>query len=126
MLKKILVGELVDEGQRVIDELRRRRLQVRAAFWVELPDTDYWRFVVALPYVNRNGTFETYKVLREALEAIQPEVLSLEDIYVVSPHGDDFKAYLAAAGGPGRLGMGAASGRPPRVVFEDSYVYSVD
>ena len=125
MLKKVLVRELIEDGQRLLVELKQNKFPVTAAFWVDMPELDYWRLVIATAVVDRQGPDVAYRALRDALNAIQPQDLALDDIYAVSPKGDDYRGYLSVLRSGGRLGAGKASGKLPRVVFEDSYVYQV-
>ena len=123
MLKTVLVKELIDEGARLLQELDRRDYPVQAAFWLYLPESDYWRLVMASPLVDQQGPIGAYRDLREALVVTNPSALSLQDISVLSPNGQDYQALLASAVGVGVFGFGAACGQLPRVVFEDSYIY---
>ncbi len=125
MLKRVLVRELIEDGGRLLTELRRRAFPVAAAFWVDTPESDYWRLVIATSVADKQGPDVAYRSLRDALKTIEPQDLALDDIFVVSPKGDDYRGYLSVLRGGGRLGAGNASGKLPRVVFEDSYVYQV-
>ncbi len=125
MLKKVLVRELIEDGERLLLELKQRDFPVTAAFWVDMPELDYWRLVVATSIVNERGPDVAYRVLRDALNLIQPQELALDDIFVVSSDGDDYHAYLSVLRGGYPAGTRSASGKVPRVVFEDSYVYQV-
>ncbi|MDA1312674.1 MAG: hypothetical protein O2968_04995 [Acidobacteria bacterium] len=125
MLKRVLVRELIEDGDSLLTELRRRAFPVAAAFWVDTPESDYWRLVIATDIVDKEGPDVAYRALRDALNTVQPQDLALDDIYAVSPKGDDYRGYLSVLRDGGRLRAGSASGRAPRVVFEDSYVYQV-
>lgn len=123
MLKTVLVKELIDEGARLLQELDRRDYPVPQAFWLYLPESDYWRLVMASPLVDQQGPLAAYRDLREALGVTNPSALSLEDISVLSPNGQDYRALLASAAGVGGLGFEAARGRISPVVFQDAYIY---
>jgi hypothetical protein len=123
MLKTVLVKELIDEGARVLHELDRRGYPVQGAFWLYLPESEYWRLVLASPLVDQQGPIPAYRDLREALRATKPSTLTLEDISVLSPDGQDYQALLGSAVGVGGLGFEAARGRVSPVVFQDAYIY---
>jgi hypothetical protein len=123
MLKTVLVKELIDEGARLLQELDRRNYPVEAAFWVYLAESDYWRLVMASPLVDEQGPIAAYRDLREALAVTDPSTLSLQDISVLSPNGQDYQALLGSAVGVGGLGFVAARGRVSPVVFQDAYIY---
>lgn len=128
MLKKVLVGELIDDGKALLAELDRTGFPVSAAFWVDLPDSEYWRLVLASHLVDIYGPMDAYKKVQRALVsmklgATRPSGLSLDDISVFSPNDQDYLALRQVAAGPGRLGMGPAHGRAPRKVFEDAHIY---
>ena len=62
MLKKVLVRELIEDGERLLLELKQRDFPVTAAFWVDMPELDYWRLVVATSIVNERGPDVAYRV----------------------------------------------------------------
>ncbi len=84
MYKKILVGEAIQEGSKLLEELRRKRLKIQAAFWRQ-DESGYWEMVVVSPSVDRRGPHTVYTKIREGLEAIGAEQLQLRDIHPVSP-----------------------------------------
>jgi hypothetical protein len=125
MPKKVLVREAIEDGDQLLAELRLRGFPVVAAFWVEAPETDYSRLVIATPVVNERGPDAAYRALRDALKATEPRELALDDIFVVDPKGDDYRAYLSVLRGGGWLGTVSVSDKPSVPFSDDSYVYQV-
>lgn len=123
MYKRILVRELIDEGLRLLGALDRAGFSVQAAFWVDLPESNYWRLVLASPEVEEYGPTAAYRKVQMALASLNPSALSLDDISVFSPSDQTYLALRDLAAGPGRLGTGPAHGRPANIVFEDALIY---
>ena len=60
MYKKILVSELIDEGQRLLEALRRQRFPVVAALWSYIPESLEWRLILVTPTVEHTGPMAAY------------------------------------------------------------------
>ena len=78
MLKKILVKELVDEGQRLLEALSRNRVTIKAALWHYFPESTEWRLVIVSPTVGR-GPLAAYKRVQAILATTNPSYLTLTD-----------------------------------------------
>ena len=115
MLKKILVKELVDEGQRLLEALARNRFNVKAALWHYFPEATEWRLVIVSPAVGR-GPLAAYTRVQSVLASTKPS-------YLMSPQSPEFRELLGEVAMGGQLGVGPATGPTSRVVFEDDYVY---
>jgi len=122
MLKKILVKELVDEGQRLLEALARNRFNVKAALWHYFPEATEWRLVIVSPAVGR-GPLAAYTRVQSVLASTKPSYLTLTDIALMSPQSPEFRELLGEVAMGGQLGVGPATGPTSRVVFEDDYVY---
>jgi len=120
MFKRILVGTVIEEGQRLIDELRRHRFSIREAGWRYVPESSEWRLTIVAPSVDRRGYLAAYDRVQKGLERVGAEELSITDISVISPEGWDYDNYRSAVGYQGR---GGALGKVPQVVYEDAYIY---
>ena len=126
MYKKVLVRELIDEGQRLLEALGRNRLPITSALWHYLPDSLEWRLVIVSSAVDQNGPMAAYGQVQRALGLIGALRLALSDIVVIGPHSQDYQVLLEVVGAPGRF-TGTAPPAPAlhNVVFEDDYIYQI-
>ena len=118
MVKKKLVEELISDGARLLRELDRRNFPVEAMFWIHLPDEDYWRLVIASPFVTQQGGVVGYRRLNEFLRELALAGLALEDISLFDPESSQFHSLYSLASGSSRLAAG-----PAWLEFEDAIVY---
>lgn len=58
-----LVEDEIAAGERLIDALDAAGFDVRAAFWMRLPESGDWRLFVASPTVERHGHLAAYQEL---------------------------------------------------------------
>ena len=127
MLKTILVKQYLEDGSRVLEQLRHDRFPVTAAFWYYIPaPQEQWMLFIASPLVDRIGPLGAYGRLQRALAKIAPQPsLSLSNISLISPEGDEYESLKSAVAGTGRFGHGPAVEPLQDVIFEDAYVYEV-
>ena len=126
MYKKVLVSELVDEGQRLLQALKRNRFPIASALWHYIPDSSEWRLVIASSAVEQNGPMAAYGRVQRALGLISALRLALSDIALVSPNSEDYQALLQMVGAPGRFaGTVPVTPAVRNIVFEDDYVYQL-
>lgn len=118
MVKKTLVSELIEDGARLLHELDKHNFPVEAMFWVELPDRDYWRLVIASPIVATQGPKAAYSKVAEVLRGIHAAGLDLAEISVFAPDSQQFRDLLAVAERSG----GPVTG-PDWVVLSEAVVY---
>jgi hypothetical protein len=125
MFKKVLVSDLISEGERLLEALKRKRFSISAAAWYYLPESMEWRLVIVSPAVDRSGPMAAYTRVQRILAGINPSQLTLTDIAVIGPSSQDFENLHAIISGPGPTSAGSAAGRSRDLIFEDSYVYQV-
>jgi len=118
MVKKVLVNELIEDGATPLQELDRRDFAVDAMFWVDLPDRDYWQLVTAPPVVRAHGSAAADGKLQDILRGIDLSGFALEDITLLEPDSQQFRALRSVAETSHRLAVGSSW-----VVFEDAIVY---
>ncbi len=87
MAKEILVTELLSDqmilsGADLVKKLDESNCQVKAAFWMFLPEEKIWKFIVASPLVKEEGPRQYYKRIVDANKNLNPDenVISLSDI----------------------------------------------
>ena len=118
MVKRTLVEGLVQDGAKLLVALDARGFAVKAMFWVDLPEQDYWRLVVGSPIVATKGAAAGYRSLQEILGAMDAAGLRLEDISLLDPASSQFRTLLGVVQDSSRLANG-----PAWVVFEEGIVY---
>jgi hypothetical protein len=83
MAAPILVGPDVAGGAQLLAKLDQERLPIVAAFWRYLTSESDWRFVNALPLVDREGSLPVYERIQAALQQLPGVRISLREIVAV-------------------------------------------
>lgn len=101
---KILQAEgLVEDGERLIEELEKKGFSISAAFWRFLDEEGVYRLVIVSPIVGREGPLRTYMHVIEAIDALGKTVhFGLSDVSVMSPSWSQFQELrraIESAGG---------------------------
>jgi len=123
--KKILVRELVVDGQTLLQALERRRFRVEGAFWIQIEgESDDWTLVIASPVVDLVGPLVAYQRIQKVLAEL-PNLTQLElsDIRAVGVIGSEYPSLRELAMTSSVMGHGPATGVPRNLVFEHSYIY---
>lgn len=128
MYKRILVKELIDEGHRLLEALKKNRFPLKAAFWHYFIEPEEWRLVLVSPVVDRAGPLSAYTRVQRVLGKTNPAHLTLSDISVFGPLSPDYRNLAAGVSSAGTSGAGPAVHQAhtiANIVFEDAYVYQV-
>jgi len=80
MYKRILVSDLLAEGQRLLEALARNRFPMVAALWSYFPESMEWRLVIVSPVVDRIGPLRAYRRIQRVLATTKPSLLTVTDI----------------------------------------------
>lgn len=123
MVKIPLVGQLIEEGARLINLLNKEGLTVSSAFWLFDEEDDNWALVIALPFVDEQGPLPAYQKLGTLMGRNGSWVLDLSFVSVWGPSEWRFKKLLDRARSAGQNSPGSVQGSLPPVVLEDSYIY---
>lgn len=83
MVAPPLVEPYIEEGRKLIELIKKSRLDVESAFWLYRPESDEWRLTIATKSVDQVGPRETYRKIQKVIP--RDSVISLPDISVVSP-----------------------------------------
>jgi len=118
VVKKTLVSELIVDGAKLLTELDKGKFPVDAMFWVELPERDYWRLVIASPIAGAQGPKATYSRVSEILRGMTTAGLDLSEISVFDPVSEQFRDLLSVAERSNLLAAGSSW-----VVFNEAVVY---
>jgi hypothetical protein len=124
MYIQILVDQTIKEGLAILDALRKDRFPIAAAFWCRLPESGYWRLVVASKLIDRIGPLEGYKRLHGILDRLGLRAAFSGSVSLLSPSDPQFQRLREYAQGLGQFGVGAKPDGPLSVV-QDAYIYSL-
>lgn len=67
MVTTTLVERDIENGRQVIRALDKAGITVRSALWLHDRESGDWRFLLAMPLVDKDGPLSTYKRIREIL-----------------------------------------------------------
>jgi len=92
MYKTLLVDDLKNEGETLIKELEKHRLQIAAALWRYIEDLDRWQLIIVFSsLVDREGPLRAYTRIQEVLTKMNPKELLLSDISVMGVNDYAFR-----------------------------------
>lgn len=122
----ILVSEhAIEEGQRLLERMKKERFQFFAALWYHVPDSSQWVLVIATPVVSRLGPLAAYSRLQRIVR-MNPSYLALSDISLFSPASPEMARVRSTVGLPKKFGMAPPNGHTQDVSpFGEAYVYPV-
>jgi hypothetical protein len=123
MYQKILVRELLSEGQQLLEALRRNRFVITAAFWHYFSEDLEWRLVIVSPAVDRSGPLAAYGRVRRAVQSINPTHLSLSDVTLIGPNDEAYPALRPTISNSAHF-TGTTSAVPFHNFFEN-YIYQL-
>ena len=127
MDKPTLVESDYEAGKALVLALDQARVNVKAAFWLYLPESNEWRLYLALPDVVQQGPRKAYETVQACMEQVRPEGLSLRNISLVGPDDDLVKLLRSAIkkSGPGIVGIRFTGNVINNVLIEDAYIYRI-
>ena len=138
MAKEILVSqyltdEMIGAGRALVEEVKKSKLQVVAAFWLYFEEAERWRLVLVSKRFNKEGPLTLYGELGKLIyDRDRQEVfgIRLENTTFMDAN-DRLVRALASANGLTERGNGLEGKRLPHSTFngeyvEDIYIYFVD
>lgn len=123
MFVQVLVDEQIEAGRAVLDALRRDHVKIFDAFWCRVPESGYWRLVIASKLIDQIGSLEGYRRLRVILDRLGLWSALSGSISFLSPSDPTFQSLREYAHGPGQFRQQASYGIPYNP-FQDAYFYS--
>ena len=125
MYKKILVSELIADGEELVKALERHRFRIDSAFWIQPEgESGDWILVIASPVVDLVGPLVAYQRIRRVMADLREGTqLELSDIRAVGVTEQVYQGLKALAITPGVLGHAPATGPHRNIVFERAYIY---
>jgi hypothetical protein len=123
VLIQILVREQIDGGAAVLNALCQEKFPISGAFWCRMPDSGYWKLILASPFVSQTGPLFGVRRLRELLQKYGLAENFFSDIALFSPNDPEYLRLREFAVGPGGSGVGPAAGTARNLSFEDAWLY---
>jgi hypothetical protein len=122
-----LVEDLIDDGQRLADELARRGFPVTAAFWLKPSERNRWYFYVVSSVVDDEGLTQAYRRLHPVVRAM-PELLWIDPLEIrligpSNPIAQDVLAIHSRVRGPRATPIRWRGTRLGNVSVEGAYLY---
>ena len=116
-----LVGELKDEGEKLLDRLKRAGVEVAVAAWVHKTYDGQWYFYIATPIVEKDGQHAAYQQVFAELAECQFERLSHFDIRIIG--SQDPMAIDAIQYQHSNLGTNYGGRTLGKMIIDDAYIY---
>jgi hypothetical protein len=123
MYKTILVKELIEDGERLLQELDRRHFPITAAFWYDSPERLAWNLYIVSEVAHQPGPLEAYMQIQQAMAALNGLSLSSDDIVVLSPERTQFRNLRKTIEGVSQMSVTGERVSLERVPLQDAYVY---
>ncbi len=122
-----LVANLVDDGQKLVEEVSQRGFHVTAAFWLKASEDDRWYFYIVSPTVDDEGLAQAYRRLHPLVRGV-PEPLWIDPLEIKligpsNPIAQDVLAIYRHARGPRVSPIRWGGKRLGNVSVEGTYLY---
>ncbi len=123
MYKTILVKELIEDGNKLLQELDRRHFPISAAFWYDSPERLAWNLYIVSEIAYESGPLEGFMRIQQALAGLMGVSLSLDDIIVLSPQSTAFRDLRRTIEGVSQMSASGKKVNLEGVPLEDAYIY---
>src|SRR5947209_11512880 len=124
---ELLVDSLIDDGQKLVEEVSQCGLPVTAAFWLEASEDDRWYFYIVSPVVDDEGLAQAYRRLHPLVRRVrQPSGIDPLEIKLIGPSNpiaQDVLAIHHSAPGPRVSPIRWGGKRLGNVSVEGAYLY---
>ena len=124
-----LVDNLIDDGQKLVEEVSQRGFPVTAAFWIRASEDDRWYFYIVSPVVDNEGLAQAYRrlhpLVRGGAEPLWIDPLEIKLIGPSNPIAQDVVAILRRAPGPRVSPIRWGGTRLGNISVEGVYLYSL-
>lgn len=124
MYTTLLGKDVIEEGKRLIAELKRQKFSMAGALWFYLEESAGWRLFIISPLVDDAGPREAYGCIQVALSQLPGTSLSLSDISVVSV-GEGIQNLAGKIKGAQQVGASGPTGKYRDMMFENAYIYEL-
>jgi hypothetical protein len=123
MYKTILVKELIEDGERLLQELDRRQFPITAAFWYDSPERLAWNLYIVSEVAHQPGPLEGLMRIQQAMAGLKDASFSLGDILVLSPRSTAFRDLRRTIEGVSQMSASGKRVNLEGVPLQDAYIY---
>jgi hypothetical protein len=124
---EILVENLIEDGQKLVEELPQRGFEVTAAFWLKASEDGKWYFYIISPLVDAEGLAKAYRQLHPLVRAMPSpfwiDPLEIKLIGPDNPMARDVLAIYSRASGPRVSPIRWGGKKLGNVSIEGAYLY---
>jgi hypothetical protein len=94
-----LVDNLINDGQKLVEELPQRGFEVTAAFWIKAAEDGEWYFYIVSPAVDVEGLAQAYRRLHPLIRRMpQPFWIDPLEVKLIGPENPIAREILAILG----------------------------
>jgi hypothetical protein len=122
-----LVENVIDDGQRLVEDFLLHGFEVAAAFWLKASEDGKWYFYVVSPVVDAEGIAKAYRLLHSVVRAMtyatKIDPLKIKLIGANNPIAKDVMAIHGRAPGPGGSPVRWGGKQLGNVTIDEAYLY---
>jgi hypothetical protein len=126
MGQETLVGDQIQDGQRLVDRLTQDGFEVAAAFWLKADADSQWYLYIVSPIVDAEGLHRAYRRIHPIIWQMQEQPSGVDpfDVKLIGPRDPLAAAVLAIQHGyPRRSALRYGGGRLVDVTIDGAYLY---
>jgi hypothetical protein len=121
-----LVEHQIDDVPRLIDELKRDKFDVKAAFWLYTSEADQWFLYLVSDVVDQAGITEAYKIVYRSMRQLTGLWINPFEVKLVGPDDPIAKAVIEMqANMHGPLPTRVRGSRVGEIYIENAYIYYI-
>lgn len=128
MATATLVNQEIEEGQRLIDDLKVKGVSVHSALWLYATEPETWHLTLALPLYDDQGPLKTYENILSVFREVEPELkIDWTAIVAVSPN-DELIQGLSQDQQHWNINLSGTrmtNSIVNRILIEDAYIYEI-
>jgi hypothetical protein len=94
MAQATLVDHQLDDVPRLIDQLRKENVDVRAAFWYYRSEADQWYLYIVSDIVDQKGAIEAYKAVHQVMGKLNDLWIDPMEVKLIGPDDPLAKAMI--------------------------------
>jgi hypothetical protein len=124
MAQELLVDDLIDDGQRIIDQFLTDGIDVAVGFWATSDETS-WRLYIASPAFDDHDPGAAANLVYDSVGKVPDLTISPAlDLFAINDQNPAARAALKIAGRPGKKeGTRYRGSRLGNLPIEEAYIY---
>jgi hypothetical protein len=122
-----LVDGQIDDGEKLLDQLRREHLPVKAACWVKPVEEDRWSLYIATPLVEEKGAAGAYREVYRVLRSLGNIWVADSDVKLIGDrHPITAEVLEILQRHPGKMPLRSRRASLGGLPIEEVYIYQLD